>query len=35
VFDKLGVKSAAELAHLLHDMGADPRPLVRENPLPE
>ena len=35
VFDKLGVKSAAELAHLLHDMGADPRPLARENPAPE
>jgi len=33
VFDKLGVKSAAELAHLLHDMGTDPRPLVRGNPL--
>ena len=33
VFDKLGVKSAAELAHLLHDMGTDPRQLVRGNPL--
>ena len=33
VFDKLGVKSAAELAHLLHDMGTDPRPLARGNPV--
>jgi two-component system response regulator DctR len=33
VFDKLGVKSAAELAHLLHDMGTDPRPSARGNPL--
>jgi len=32
VFDKLAVKSAAELAHLLHDMGTDPRPLARESP---
>ena len=35
VFDKLGVKSAAELAHLLHDMGTDPRPLARGNPVAE
>ena len=35
VFDKLGVKSAAELAHLLHDMGTDPRRLVRGNPVAE